>query len=329
MSGNVVKLHPDQEQEIDYEALRQRALRLVEEMGVRPGVLAKATGYSQSSVSHFLSGRGRQRPGVAEALVKVIERLEAEALGSTEAAPATQPRKVDLDFILTEDARRVMGICEASARERAIGVVVGHAGGGKTTALQEYFRKNPTAVYFRADVTLTGRNLLEELAELVGADPTGGSLRSLLRRIVYKLKAHPRLIIVDEVDLLIRNTVRPMEMLRTIYDEAKCGMVLCGMPRLKLFLVKGPSLKENLAQLYSRVGFMCELRGIDRAEALEILKDLPLTDSAREELVGMAGDHMRGGLRRMVTVLRRALDLSKGDLVTREIIQAAGGLTLR
>lgn len=305
---------------------------LVEHQGAQYTYIAREIGYSHTALMRFVN-EDHGADEIAERLLALKESWEAKKEAAAAAERLPQPIKSTIDFILTEDARRVMAVCEFCAKESAIGVVVGHAGAGKTTALRRFCQGNPGALYISADVTMSTRGVLEEIAERLRLD-TKGPLRVLLRRLVEHLSREPRLIVVDEADVLVSysdETVRKIEVLRPLHDQAGVSIILAGLPRLKAFLTRGPSLKQDLEQLYSRVKIMAELRGLTRDEAVALLSDYPLTDGARELLLSMALNHAQGGMRRLTTLLKRCIDMAnlRGSWITRDIVEAADGLALR
>jgi hypothetical protein len=312
--------------EVDVDELRRYFKTLVKDRGATVSGIARQVNASHTAISLFLKGEKAGKHLVAK-LAELKERWEAEVRLQDNAVPREYRRTVP-DFIMTEDARQVLAVCDLCQAEREVGVVVGPAGTGKTTALLRFCELNPDAAYVRGDVSMTAKELLHEVGDRLGADVGQGSLRSVMRKISARLRERPSLLIIDEADLLVSFTVRKIELLRTIYDEAKMGLVLCGMPRLAGYLLRGPTMKENLAQFYSRVAYAAKLTGLSRREAEEILKDYDMTEAARKMLVNRALDAKRGGLRRFVKLLGRCLDLADGGKITREIVEDAGRLLL-
>jgi hypothetical protein len=306
------------------EELRRYFKVMVEDRGATLMGIAREIGVSHTLISKFL-GRGEASENLLEKLGDLKKRWEKAAV---EAPQEQQVYRRTVDFIMTENARQVLALCELCYSEREIGVIVGPAGTGKTTALRKYCESNPDAAFVRGDVSMTAKELLLEVADRLGVESGYGSQRSIVRKIVTHLKNRPALLIVDEADLLVSCTVRKIELLRSIYDEAKVGLVLCGMPRLAVYLMRGPSMRENLAQFYSRVAYVAKLQGLTRREAEEILKEYDMTDAARKYLVSQALDMSQGAIRRFVKLLSRALDLAEGKKITREIVEDAGRLLL-
>lgn len=95
----------------------------------------------------------------------------------------------------------------------------------------------------------------------------------LLDSIVSKLKGSERLLMIDEAELL---STRSLEFIRRIHDLTGVGVVLAGMPRL-LINLKGKN--NELAQLYSRVGFACDLGNALSEEDLGLLAESALGTS--------------------------------------------------
>ncbi|MDI6711488.1 MAG: AAA family ATPase [Bacillota bacterium] len=307
--------------------VRDYYLDLFENQGVKQQDIARAVGYSHTAVSLFVRrGRGSAR------LRAELERhmLQMQAEGSESAPTEDKPTgyRTDVpDFLATEDARQVLGLCDLCATEKEIGVVAGSPGSGKTTAIKEYCRRDPEAVYITAEPTITAKELLVEIGRALAVDINYCTMHEMLRKIVAHLRETPRLIIVDEADTLVTYTVKKLEILRAIHDQAKVGIVLVGMPRLIALLLRGPSLKENLAQLYSRVGYVVQTKGFTADEARALLDQYNVTEGARQELLKRA-DQRQGGMRRFIKVLRRCLDLVGDGQITKDVVLEADGLLL-
>lgn len=318
----------------EVEEARAWVRALTEEQGVPKQRLAEHLGVSRSAVSLFVAGK-QPSPSLAVRALELKRRVEAEKAATEEAAAATdnaprpqaEPEPFRLGFILTQDAERVLTVCRICAQQQRIGLITGHAGAGKTTALREYLREDPRAVMITADVLMTAKSLVEDLAGALGVDQYG-PVRMVMQRVLERLAEEPRLVIVDEADLLITHTTRKMEILRALHDQAGAGVVLCGLKRLQQLLVKGPTMRENLAQLYSRVWYRAELKGLSKAEAMDILGRFPVTEAAKRALVGVAEDHDRGGIRRLVAMLERCMAIARanGSEVTESVVQAAASL---
>ncbi|TEB10022.1 AAA family ATPase [Pelotomaculum propionicicum] len=319
----------------DEQELRLWLTNQVKEQGVMISFLAREIGYSHSMLSQFIAGNK-----CSKNLLKKIRRLKEkadQASGGDILQRADLPVSLDgisdsdkpfKDLIETDDLASVLGLCSLCRADGEIGVITGAPGTGKTTALEEFRGREPFTVYIRADVTMSGRELVKELGDKLGVDIQEGTQRSKIKQIIKHLRDDPVLVIVDEADLLVsRDSVKKLEILRTIWDEAHCGLILAGLPRLATFLVKGPGGRENLSQFYSRVRRAYAMKGVKRSEILPALAGYNMTDAARNYLVTAATSKAQGGLRRYHRLLQNALDLvEQGETITLEVVQEADSM---
>ena len=312
----------------DSEELRVWLNDLVRNQGIKVKTIAEEIGCTHGAVSSYLSGKG----SLSQAKLQEMKfRLEAKKQEQEEKAAKKDAGRRDVGIIQTEDFRRVLGLCEMCLNDGSIGLVVGLPGSGKTVALQEFCKlKQGRAVYIKGDGAMAAKELLIEIGEGLGLGYLEGSKYRMLKQIVTRLKSDPVLIIVDEADYLAsKESVKKLEVLRSIWDEAKTGIVLCGHLRLVGYMVKGPGGKENLAQLYSRIRRACRMNGITCEEAQDALAGYDIEAAAREYLVKTAMSKVYGGLRRFAGLLKNALELcEEGEAVTLEIVKEADRMTV-
>ena len=132
------------------------------------------------------------------------------------------------------------------------------------------------------------------------------------------------LILIDEADRLKMTGV---EQVRAIFDRGGIGLVLIGMPGLEKRLARYP-------QLYSRVGFVHEFKPLSQDEVRQMLRQrwapsgvaLPeegvIDDEAIAALIRIAEGRFRL-LHLLLTQIGRVLEISKLEMVTREVVEAA------
>jgi DNA transposition AAA+ family ATPase len=131
------------------------------------------------------------------------------------------------------------------------------------------------------------------------------------------------LILVDEADRLQMNS---LEMMRSIFDAGKAGMVLIGMPGIEKRIARFP-------QFYSRIGFVHEFRTLEEKEITELLNQgwvpvgvtLPnevLAPDVIASLIRMSGGNFRL-LTRLLTQIERILKVNQLDRISKEIVAAA------
>lgn len=244
--------------------MKNQELRaLMDSKGYQQKQVAQLLGVSVATVSLYL--KGEYNGNVAEMDRKVSELIERDKAKVVEA-------KYNAAFVPTLAARRGMEVMAFAHVEGEINVIYGSAGLGKTQMLKEYARRNSSAVLIEVDPSCTPKVLLRKIAEAVGANARGVN-NELLDSIVSKLKGSERLLMIDEAELL---STRSLEFIRRIHDLTGVGVVLAGMPRL-LINLKGKN--NELAQLYSRVGFACDLGNALSEEDLGLLAESALGTS--------------------------------------------------
>jgi len=186
----------------------------------------------------------------------------------------------------------MLTICDLARIEGEIAVVMGDAGVGKTTAAHAYAEKHVEdgVVLITANSVYSTRALLTDLADAMGIEHSRYRLTSEILRMVAERA--PVQIIVDEADQL---RTRTLEVLRTLWDRSGCSVVLVGLPRLLLYLVRGADLKENLAQLYSRVGLKLDsIPRLSFEEMKALCQDRGITNpAAQQEVFRECGGNFR------------------------------------
>lgn len=258
---------------------------LMERKGYQQKQVAQLLGVSIAVVSLYL--KGDYTGNVAEIDRKVDELIERDKAKVVEA-------KYNAEFVPTLAARKGMDIMRFAHAEGEINVIFGAAGLGKTQMLKQYAKENSSAVLIETDPSCNPKVLLRKIAEAVGANARGVN-NELLEGIVAKLKGSERLLMIDEAELL---STRSLEFIRRIHDLAGVGIILAGMPRL-LVNLKGKN--NELAQLYSRVGFACDLGNALSDDDLALLATSALgTDEFNAPLINAC----KGNARRLSKLIR-------------------------
>lgn len=266
--------------------MKNQELRaLMDSKGYQQKQVAQLLGVSVATVSLYL--KGEYNGNVSDIDRKVEELIERDKAKVVEA-------KYNSAFVPTLAAKRGMDVMRFAHIEGEINVIFGAAGLGKTQMLKEYERQNSSAVLIEVDPSCTPKVLLRKIAEAVEANARGVN-NELLESIVTKLKGSERLLMIDEAELL---STRSLEFIRRIHDLTGVGVVLAGMPRL-LINLKGKN--NELAQLYSRVAFACDLGNALSEEDLGLLAECALGTSEFNDLLIKA---CNGNARRLSKLMR-------------------------
>lgn len=224
-------------------------------------------------------------------------------------------------FVVTGAALDIEAAFLVAQEQRRLSVVVGYPGIGKTFSLERIVSRVPGTVMVRANSNMSCAGLCIRIGQQLGLDLRNGqSLDFMIDSIVAALRKFPPdlrpVIIIDEADYLVtRTSLRKVEILRTIYDEAKVGMLICGMPRLLDSLTAGPNMRDNLSQLYSRVAFLRVLQAATEQEIRAFLRSWDVDSEAFVLLYKAGSQSERGNFRRLDNLVRNAALLADGGTI--------------
>ena len=227
--------------------------------------IATNTGLSLGTVSLF---RNNKYIGNNAEVASLIENYL-----DIEKASETRISRGHLKFAMTTAAKSIFTIANYALTEGKIGVITGVAGCGKTIAVQEYKKKNPTVVMIEVTPIVTQKALIQQIAQELKIplytyrNESSKVVPSftLFNEIVIKLKDTRRLLIIDESE---NNTVSCLEVIRRIQDFTGIGMLLVGTKKL-LDRLRGP--RRELQQLFSRVGIQKDIELLQRGDVKAIL----------------------------------------------------------
>ena len=154
-----------------------------------------------------------------------------------------------------------------------IGLIYGSAGLGKTkTALYLSFKYN--ALYIRAINSMTPKWLLTEIVKELEEIPRFYTA-DIFTQCVNALKTKPQMIIVDEIDYLLKD-FRTIETLRDLHDETGVPIILVGMQLAKHKLKKHTHLFDRISEIYK----FSEFEYSDIKQITEEISDVEITKDA-------------------------------------------------
>lgn len=255
----------------------------MQENGLSQSQVAAQIGVSAAVVNQYLQGKYGGN----------VEKID-EAVGQLISRQAEKAKSVKTDFVATPTARRILEVCGLAQALSDVYLVIGDAGMGKTMALKEYARTNANVLLIETDPSFTAKVMLQEICQGLSLTPAK-NIHSMMTAIVDKLKGSEKLIIIDEAELL---AYKPLEILRRIHDKTGVGMVLAGMPKLRVNL-RGAN--GEFKQLYSRVGLALDVRDCLPAEDVGLLCEAALGTGEFNELFFAVS---RGNARRLSKLLR-------------------------
>lgn len=298
--------------------LHRRVEEYMRDEGLDQGEMADRIGYSRAMLNKYLSG-ALENPGQIESALRAYF-IKQDRLASGK------------QFVEIKISRIVMEALEWAQSRRKLVVLYGPPESSKTTAGQEFMRRKLRAgesiVWVTANSVMTPASLAQRICEELGL-PSYHSTPALLEHILARLKREPHLLIVDDAGFL---TIKALEALRYLYDQAACGIALMGTDMLmkRLFAPNGRT-GEELAQLYSRVDLQKMVpAGVSQREREQIVRKRA-SDLKDSEVTSLAEKPRK--LRSLVKLLDRVSYLrglnpaaAMKDLVSRaegEIFEAA------
>jgi len=152
-------------------------------------------------------------------------------------------------FVKTQNVKNFISLMDSlqnkSAGTPKMALVYGEPGLGKTQTALWWALKND-AVYVRCANRMTCRWLLEELVEELGEVPYMRT-SDLFKQCAKQLREHPRIIIVDEIDYLVKESTA-IETLRDIHDKTDVPIVLVGMNKEDKKLMRYPHLFDRISR---------------------------------------------------------------------------------
>jgi len=218
--------------------------------------LAERVDLSIATLSRIFSDQYRnpkdhERAGERISLDGVCEKIAAFRRAMEKSGRTKNP-----DFIELTVSTRIWWLCERAGRNCRMAFLYGDGQVGKTTAMREYAAQhNGGATTYAEMPPASGvQYMLKCIAKALYVPPHS-SFDDLLDDVIAALDPS-KLIILDELDRVFttyqkKSTVRCLETLRYIYDQAGCGMVLCGNNAFRDQIKEG-QFKHELTRFHRR-----------------------------------------------------------------------------
>lgn len=286
------------------ELIRERTIKLVEKREAKGRPLSlKQIGmgidYSAGAISNFL--HRKDIGNVEEIGARLKTYLDREETKETAGL-------LHVPFVETRQAKKVLQAVQFAQQYGRLVALIGGPGLGKTRSIQQALEADKTAILIQASGIMGPSGVLQDLCDAIGESSTG-KLVACLKRIRARLSGSGRCIIVDDAHCL---SYKALDVLRTIYDQTGCGVVLAGIKGLKRLLT---GTSEEYEQLASRVsGRIFELPEFNEADLALLLEAIvhPSDHDAVMELLG-ADPRTAGSPRRACNVLEVAGRLAESD----------------
>ena len=217
------------------------------------------------------------------------------------------------EFIPTLTANLILERLQEADDHKALGLLYGPPGIGKTFAIEEYIDQvekqdnpeKPEVLFVTAHSASTPKSLMAALCVQAGITHQS-TASTLAESLVRKLTAGHYLIIVDEANHL---NIDAMELLRCVYDLGRLGVVLIGTLRLYEIFTDGSRPAGELEQLWSRVGICELLPGLMEHETRQMIQKAlgRIPENSTKQILRQTGNSMR----RLAKLLERFKELTE------------------
>ncbi|WP_320130274.1 AAA family ATPase [uncultured Sphaerochaeta sp.] len=297
----------------------------IEKSGLSMNKVADRLGISASQVSlvsshNYSAWEDRERE-IIEGMVANELLLKEDAELEIFAMPAGKLRVDPNKFIITQNVMAIDTLAKdlldpATTLNASIGVVMGHAGYGKTTSIQHFCATNDRAIYTLFIEGYTLNMMMQSIVKEFRAIP-GRSFSKNLESIRTATAVYRRLIVIDEADRL---PLRYLESLRGLNEE-------CGVPILLVGEHTLQSKMSSLPRLESRVRgtpvVFSSLSLFDVGSFWKIAVGISL--DGQDQLKKMLLTRSRGDFRILVNDAHRivsAMNASGKPTLTKEVLDA-------
>ncbi|OUI99552.1 AAA family ATPase [Acetobacter cibinongensis] len=289
------------------ETLRTRVRAQIEGDALSLKAAAQQADVGYSTLSSWLNGNYN---GNHEQVESKINRWLESCRTSTHVRNA-MPREPG--FLETPSAQTWLSVFEYAQGGPDIGLITGNAGVGKTMSAEEYQKNTPNVWLMTADSSMRSPTaILRELTELLDANEKRGP--RMMAALIQRVRGTRGLIIVDEAQNL---TTEAIDLLRTIFDRGRIGLVFMGNEPLK-GRIEGMGRQSSHAQIFSRVGMRKNRLNPLVKDVMPVLDAWGITDSNLRKM-GRWIAMQAGGLRTLNKTLRYAFMLVRSE--SREVLE--------
>lgn len=218
---------------------------------VKDSAVARAIGVSPTAISLFKKGtyKGKNEE-LALKISKYIRNYKKED-------------KKGEEFYKSKDVKMAFFTMSDAVEDKEIGLIYGEAGTGKTWIAKEFAKENPNVILIEADLYVTAKSMLEDIAEALKIT-VPNSLHGKLKEVARHLVTADKVIVVDEAEHL---PYRALEGLRRIHDFSRTPVILVGT---EILLGNLQGKNRELKQLYSRIGGKWVMGGLNKDECKEV-----------------------------------------------------------
>lgn len=294
-----------------------KVIKEAKDGGVSLSKIAEHTKVNRALISSIYNhGQAIVPESGRESLYKWAKQYRHESQAMPDNLLIKTNKNKEIEIIPTASYMEGLGMCRFAEENRALVIITGKPGTGKTTIVKKLpeVLKNPVCI--EAYPMMRMGDMLRILGDKIGVR-TSGSLFNKTMQIEQALKGSDITLVIDEAEMLRKWDNDKLEVLRKIWDHTGISLIMFGTPMLESIVSR-----MNTTQLSRRM-FSLKLRGASKKEVREALKEYNITDEAADELSRIAADTDRGGMGTFAMLLKLCLKAAEGGLITDEILADA------
>lgn len=288
-------------------SLVKRLEEHIEASGDSQSATAKKIGISPAALSQLLKGK-YPNPQTLESKIR-------EFLDITQQTEMIAKKP---DFVLTSISKEVMDTISYCHIQKALGLIYGDAGIGKSEGIKQYEKDHGETLVIRVSKAFSReKSLLKIIARKVKVSENK-KIEDMYMDIVDKLEGSEKVLIIDEAQRLPHSSI---ELLRDLHDDAGIGVVFIG--NHQVYSKMHGKGEAAFAQIFSRVAMRkCLLTSHVKTKDIQMLFPTYTTDANKEELQFLKNiAHTKWGIRGAVHLFVNASN--NGDVSYKGLVGMA------
>lgn len=238
--------------------LRDEFKGFLEANGLKQAHVARSIGVSAGLISAWLKGAYKGDNKSFEAKVKDFMRNYSIK---------SENKKEDEQIVMLSNMVKAHFVMDEAVVMNEMAVLYGKAGSGKSTAVKEWLKNHPEAVFIEVVPGMSVVRFLKLVAEKLGIEGSNKT-DELVIECAKEFKRRDSVLVIDEAEHL---TINALEAVRRIYDFSKVPVILVGTYGL-IRNLKGN--RGELLQLYSRISGKWEFRELDEKDFEKLFGEL-------------------------------------------------------
>lgn len=297
--------------------------------GITQTEIGRQVNYSRSQINKFIEG-GK----VSEEFIESVEKFQEEYLKENRVEIKNVKKSIeDLDFVLTRDAKSILGVCKATEKMGGFAAILGNAGTGKTESVKHFVKNSDRAVYIRCNCLMATRDILRAIAKACGTVLQATSKAEMFEELVEYLQYEPKTLIFDEVDQIMPvKTINKIETIRNLHDMVKdygTSLIIVGSLAVEQHFKKR-NMYENYGQIDSRLDYLYKTQGLNELEIQSIIAEFDVTESAIVELKRLIIGTTKGGIRWLSKILSKCIDIAEmeNEQITEAVVKDASKIIM-